>query len=547
MLVYTNNAESSVGTILSDTATTLTLATGEGDYFPDISASDASWFPLTIIKADGTGYEIVKATERSGDDITIERGQENTPNALQFLIGDVVSLRMTKAAFNEFHKDGDSVYLEHINIATQVNVGNDPIELIQDNVSELFDGLRLTFKPAANNIGAVTIKVNDLAAVPLHLPEKVRTELISDDLNEDLFADIRYVLEDEVFILDSALLRRVFATETDSGAVEMVEGDGVFDKETDPVSTSGAPKVPSAKQVSEMIADFKSRIAIGYLPAAWTYRGDGSDGVGSSQNFFVPYRAYNYTDLSLPSEQSYSTTVEAGQSRGVPVIRAQGKVTLDGLLQLRQNTSCYPAICIGPSSAKDTLVSDSPVSYTPPVGERPNYIPNQSQIGDLSARHIDNAQLIGAILSGTPIHAFHGAQGFGNVDSTVDDRYVPGRQGLVIVCEECEITSDAEIYMPTVSTRISQVETTETYHVSSDQQHNNTCRGGGGLMIIVSESLTINGSSQWQLDSRENTTISFNSLKLTETDDNNQRLYLNAGQGQLFHINPMTGVCRRWL
>lgn len=546
-LVYTNNAQSTLASALSGVTTVLTVAQGEGDRFPDISADDIDWFPLTLIRADGSDYEIVKAVSRDGDDITVERGEEDTPDPVAFLVGDAVSLRMTRAAYDQFLKNGDSTYLENINLAIQVNADNDPIELVHDLVSELFDGLRLTFKPVSENVGNVTVQVNELGAVPLRLPEKVRGELSSGDLSSDRFVDIRYVADDEHFELESPLKRHIHATETDSGAVELVEGDGVFDKEDDPVSISGAPKVATTKQVSQIVADFKSRIAIGYLPAAWTYRGDGSTGGGTSRTYFPADSKYHYSAMTSYASGTYASTLEALATEGVPVIRTQGAVTLGGVLQLNQNASRYPTSCVGPGSSVQTLVSDSPISHTDPVGEQPDHTPNQGSILDFSKRNINSSSLLAAILSGTAIDKFHGAQGFGHVSATSDAQYVPGRQGMVIVCEECEITSDAEIYMPTVSTREIQSFTTETYHVSVDQQHDNTCRGGGGLMIIVSESLTIADASLWQLDSRENSAISFNTLKLAESEDDFERLYLGAGQGQLFHINPMTGIVRRWL
>ena len=52
-VVLTNNAVSS---ILSISGTTLEVAAGSGALFPNPTGTE--WFPLTLIKADGTGYEL---------------------------------------------------------------------------------------------------------------------------------------------------------------------------------------------------------------------------------------------------------------------------------------------------------------------------------------------------------------------------------------------------------------------------------------------------------------------------------------------------------
>lgn len=89
-----NNAISKLAVGLATNDITLTLTAGDGARFPSLAAGD--WFPLTLIKSDGT-YEIVKATARNNDSLTIVRGQEATTASI-FNIGDRVELRLTAAA-----------------------------------------------------------------------------------------------------------------------------------------------------------------------------------------------------------------------------------------------------------------------------------------------------------------------------------------------------------------------------------------------------------------------------------------------------------------
>jgi hypothetical protein len=66
------------------------LATGDGALFP--SPTGIEWFPLTL--QSSAAIEILKATARSGDSITVERAQEGT-TAMAFSAGDRAELRFT--------------------------------------------------------------------------------------------------------------------------------------------------------------------------------------------------------------------------------------------------------------------------------------------------------------------------------------------------------------------------------------------------------------------------------------------------------------------
>lgn len=70
-----NNAVSRLASNITNTETSISLTPGSGALFPTLSAGE--WFPVTIVKADGT-LEIVKATARSTDVLTVVRAQENT-------------------------------------------------------------------------------------------------------------------------------------------------------------------------------------------------------------------------------------------------------------------------------------------------------------------------------------------------------------------------------------------------------------------------------------------------------------------------------------
>lgn len=91
-----NNAVSRLAASITTGATSLSVTAGDGAKFPAPGAGD--WFPLTLVKADGS-LEILRCTARSGDVLTVTRAQEGTA-ALAFTSGDRAELRITAAALN---------------------------------------------------------------------------------------------------------------------------------------------------------------------------------------------------------------------------------------------------------------------------------------------------------------------------------------------------------------------------------------------------------------------------------------------------------------
>ena len=100
--LFTNNAKSTLASGITDVATSLTVASGEGALFPNPSGGD--FFMVTL--DDGTNIEIVKVTARATDVFTIVRAQEGTPGTA-FLAGDKVELRTTKETLEAFLQDSD--------------------------------------------------------------------------------------------------------------------------------------------------------------------------------------------------------------------------------------------------------------------------------------------------------------------------------------------------------------------------------------------------------------------------------------------------------
>lgn len=106
--LYANNAASTLASSITNSATSITLATGDGAKFPSPTGGD--YFLATLFQRTGvteSNWEIVKCTARSGDVLTIVRAQEST-TALAYNSGDYVELRLTAGTMTSVSSGGST-------------------------------------------------------------------------------------------------------------------------------------------------------------------------------------------------------------------------------------------------------------------------------------------------------------------------------------------------------------------------------------------------------------------------------------------------------
>lgn len=92
-----NNASGTLATAINASDTGIALTTGDGAEFPTLGVGD--YFYATLTSTQGT-QEIVKATARSGDSLTVVRAQEGT-SAAGFAVGSRFELRVTAASVDD--------------------------------------------------------------------------------------------------------------------------------------------------------------------------------------------------------------------------------------------------------------------------------------------------------------------------------------------------------------------------------------------------------------------------------------------------------------
>lgn len=89
----TNNAYALIPGAVSSLDTSITLESGKGSLFPILGTGD--YFYVTLVDVSGN-YEIVKATARTGDILTVDRAQQGTL-AIPFPANSRIELRVTAA------------------------------------------------------------------------------------------------------------------------------------------------------------------------------------------------------------------------------------------------------------------------------------------------------------------------------------------------------------------------------------------------------------------------------------------------------------------
>lgn len=90
--LFSNNAATTINGAITDSETSIALASGTGALFANPNALDGELQLATLV--DGATVEIVRITARSGDTLTVERGQEGT-DAVAWASGAKIEARIT--------------------------------------------------------------------------------------------------------------------------------------------------------------------------------------------------------------------------------------------------------------------------------------------------------------------------------------------------------------------------------------------------------------------------------------------------------------------
>lgn len=104
-ILFANNVFGKLQAGITDIQLTLTLQSGDGANFPSPTGGD--YFFLTVVDASAN-REIMKCTSRTGDVLTITRGEDNS-SSQAFLAGDVVEMRVNAGILDDLQTQIDDI------------------------------------------------------------------------------------------------------------------------------------------------------------------------------------------------------------------------------------------------------------------------------------------------------------------------------------------------------------------------------------------------------------------------------------------------------
>jgi len=167
LILWSNNAKTTIAGSIAADATTVNLASGAGALFPN--PTDGDYFLLTFVDAATKLIsEIVKVTARSTDALTIVRAQEGTA-ARAWTAGDIASNLWTAGAAAAMTQP-PTLQAQATNYAVDAGTANAIVVSLTPAPAALaaLTGAPLRVKKsAAANTAAVTIAVDGLPATPL--------------------------------------------------------------------------------------------------------------------------------------------------------------------------------------------------------------------------------------------------------------------------------------------------------------------------------------------------------------------------------------------
>lgn len=151
--LFANNAKTTLAAPITSTATSITVAPGTGALFPSPTTGQGFRVTLNSVSTP-TLYEICICTARSGDTLTVIRGQEGT-TASPFSLSDIIG------NFDTAGTMADLVQSEQLQMGTYVykDVGGTANALtatVNSNLTTIPDGLNLLLGSAYANTGPVT-------------------------------------------------------------------------------------------------------------------------------------------------------------------------------------------------------------------------------------------------------------------------------------------------------------------------------------------------------------------------------------------------------
>lgn len=167
IMLFANNAASTLASPIDIVTTTIQLVPGGGSVFP--SPASNQYFIMTLVDAaTGLENEVVWVTTRAGDILTVVRGREGTV-AQAWQAGDFARQLPTAGTMQAFSQV-EQTQAGFPNYSIDTGVANGYVAAFTPAISSRIPGLALKIKAANANTGASTLNIG-AGSFPLVNPD----------------------------------------------------------------------------------------------------------------------------------------------------------------------------------------------------------------------------------------------------------------------------------------------------------------------------------------------------------------------------------------
>lgn len=211
LILWSNDASSSLAAPVTNIATTAILATGSGVLFP--SPTGGNYFVATFVDAaTGLLNEIVHVTNVTGDVVTMIRAQEGT-TALNWSANDLFSNLVTAGSLSALQQTAGAQAQAPNYCGAPTGTANAIVAAFTPAVTAHTPGMPLRVLISANNTGPTTFDPGPgvIAVVGPTGAALVSEELVAENVIEFIYNGTDYVVQQTVATTPPAL----FATQTD--------------------------------------------------------------------------------------------------------------------------------------------------------------------------------------------------------------------------------------------------------------------------------------------------------------------------------------------
>jgi len=502
-LKYTNNAQSTLQFAAAASATAIQLVAGAGSIFPVLNSGD--FFPVTLIKADGSGYEIALATARSGDIITITRGQEGT-SAIALAAGDVVSTRITARFLDEFARSGvtNLSVVKGINYSKSTGTAGSNLYNVTINAITAYeDDLRIDFLAHSSNGASPTsqINVNGLGNRSIVYPDG--TALVANAITQNKRIQLHYSAALSAFVIDNAFFPN--PTVTIPVASTTTSGTVIRGTEEDLDTNGDNTKYTTQRTVSRMIEDQSNLV----FDPTWTNYGRGVTGDLTINTAVTRQsgRSEEFKTLNIGASGVLDFTAKC-----TVVFRATVEVIISGQIILPDADSPPKASIVGPLG---TDAGDGGAVGGNADVVHGTQLPHLGLVGQGGS--VPQAALDMVAIQAIDFQLIKGGDGRGAINDVSPAVPTEGCAGLIIIAPKVTFASGC------------------TIDCRSRRGVNGAGHAGGGMIIVASPDLTVDPGADFIAG--DGSTAQNATYWDDPANDNENG---GAGNAQFFHIDPAT-------